>query len=243
MPLTQENAALARFFIEGANKIFANAEALYGEATILANSGAWARALLLHQIALEECAKVDMLGAAVTSLLMNHAVEVKALQRAFARHESKNKTNAYFLPKTEAERLANEEGDFSAASREFKQLQDAFHKESNTYKNAALYVDFGAQFTSPLEVIDEEAFLKVRSRNDDFMAAAHGHVRLLNRWAADLQAAASEAAELLEVLDIESIERGNDDQMNAFLASFDSRMRELLERRLRRGDGDSAQTC
>jgi AbiV family abortive infection protein len=134
MPLTDEAAALAHHLIAGAEKMFANAEALYNEATILANGRAWPRALFLHQIALEECAKVDTLGAAVTSLLMGHEVNIEALRRVFRRHEYKNKANAYFLPTTEAERLARDSGDFDAARQEFKQRQEAFHEESNSDK-------------------------------------------------------------------------------------------------------------
>jgi hypothetical protein len=46
----------------------------------------------------------------------------------------------------------------------------------------------------------------------------------------------------VEVLAIESIERGNEDQMKAFMESFDDRMRELVQSRLGRGAGDDPQT-
>jgi hypothetical protein len=41
----------------GAEKTFQNAETLFLEAKILSSAGALSRALFLHQISLEECAK------------------------------------------------------------------------------------------------------------------------------------------------------------------------------------------
>ena len=232
MPLTDEAAALARDLIAGAEKIFANAEALYNEATILANSKAWPRALFLHQIALEECAKVDTLGAAVTSLLMGHEVNIEALRRAFRRHEYKNKANAYFLPTTDAERLARDSGDFDAARQEFKQLQEAFHEESNTDKNASLYVDFGDTFTSPQDLISEEGFVKVRTRNEEFMSFAFHHVRMLRGWSGDLTRSAVQVTEALSALGITDLDRGHEEQFKSFLDSLDDKMQELVRKRL-----------
>jgi AbiV family abortive infection protein len=232
MPLTDEAAALAHHLITGAEKMFVNAEALFDEATILANSAAWPRALFLHQIALEECAKVDALGAAVTSLLMGHGVNIEALRRAFRRHEYKNKVNAYFLPTTEAERLARDSGDFDAARQEFKQRQESFHEESNSDKNASLYVDFGDTFTSPQELIGEEDFVKVRKRNEEFMSIAFHHVKMLRSWAGDLKHSAEEVAEALSALGITDVEHGNEAQFKPFLDSLDGKIRELASKRL-----------
>jgi AbiV len=47
----------------GAEKILENAVALYREAVLLAEYQAWSRALFLHQISMEECAKVEVVGA------------------------------------------------------------------------------------------------------------------------------------------------------------------------------------
>lgn len=231
MPPSKEHAAIAQRLIDGAKIIFANAEALYTEATILANNQAWARALLLHQISLEECAKVDMLGAAVTSLLMGHDVDVKRLQKSFARHEVKNKANAYFLPMSEGEKVAQTNGDLAGALEEFRRLQAEFHKESNTDKNSALYVDFGDKFISPLDVINEEAFVKVRTRNDDFLSSASLHVRLMDRLAADLDAAAGEVKELLDALGILTIDRKDPKQFRAFFDSYEDKLLEIARKR------------
>ena len=222
MPLNDEAAALAHDLIAGAEKVFANAEALYKEATILANSRAWPRALFLHQIALEECAKVDALGAAITSLLMGQDVNIEALRRAFRLHKYKNKANAYFLPTTEAERLARDSGDLDAAGQEFKKLQEVFHEESNSDKNASLYVDFGDAFTSPQELISEEVFVKVRKRNEEFMSIAFHHVRMLRGWSGDLKRSAEQVAEALSTLGITDLDR--EEQFKSFLDSLDDKM-------------------
>jgi len=232
MPLTDEAAALARRLIEGAEKTFANAEALFVEATILANSKAWPRALFLHQISLEECAKVDSLGAAVTSLLMGHKVDVQALQRAFRRHEYKNKVNAYFLPTTEVEREARERGEFDVAHQDFKERQKAFHEESNNDKNASLYVDFGDSITSPLELIDEDVFVKVRTRNEELMPVAFHHVKMMRSWAADLGRSAEQVSEALDALGITDLNRDDEQGLKSFLDSLGEKMQQLVRQRL-----------
>jgi AbiV family abortive infection protein len=49
-----------RAYSRGAQLIFENAEALYNEAQTLGQSGSFARAAALHQISMEECAKIDL---------------------------------------------------------------------------------------------------------------------------------------------------------------------------------------
>ncbi|MDH3062306.1 AbiV family abortive infection protein [Achromobacter insolitus] len=231
MSLTDEAAALAQDLIVGAEKIFANAEALFSEATILANRQAWPRALLLHQIALEECAKVNELGAAVTSLLMGHEVNVDALRRGFRRHEYKNKANAYFLPPTHVEQLARDSGDFESANQEFKKLQVEFHEQSNKYKNASLYVDFRETFTSPQELINEEAFVEVRKRNEEFMSIAFHLIRMLRDWAGDLKRSAEQVTEAMTALGIIELDRSNEEQFKSFVDSLDDKIQELVQKR------------
>lgn len=238
MQLSDAAITLAHQLITGAEKTFANAEALFSEATLLANSKAWPRALLLHQISLEECAKVDSLGAAVTSLLMGHEVDVEALRRALRRHEYKNKANAYFLPISEVERLARASGNLDDAHQEFRRLQKAFHEESNNDKNASLYVDFGETFTSPLELISEEVFVKVRTRNEEFMSIAFNHIRMLRGWAGDLKRSAEQVTEALSALGIADLEAGNKEQFKSFLDSFGDKMQKLALKRL----GEAQQT-
>lgn len=61
---------LALTLIDGVQRTFQNADALFSEARLLAGVGAVARAYFLHQISLEECGKIEILSAAVTRLLM-----------------------------------------------------------------------------------------------------------------------------------------------------------------------------
>jgi AbiV family abortive infection protein len=78
----------------GAEKTFDNAEKLYFETALLAKADAIARALCL-QISLEECSKVENLGAWIASLLSGLPVDQNKVLAAFGRHSSKNKSNAY----------------------------------------------------------------------------------------------------------------------------------------------------
>src|SRR6185312_16646294 len=80
---------------EGAEKTFANAEQLFLEAELLAKAGVVSRALYLHQISLEECSKIDTLGAWAVSLLSGLEVDQKKVLAALTRHASKNKSNAF----------------------------------------------------------------------------------------------------------------------------------------------------
>lgn len=218
--------------MRGASKTFANAEALFVEATLLANSGAWARALLLHQISLEECAKIEMICAATSALLTGHSVDLKLLKRAFAKHESKNKTNAYFLPPTAIENEARTEGDVAKAVAAFEDLQEAFHKDSNYDKNASLYVDFGDTFTSPLELITEEVFLKVRERNEEFMSGCLLKTTMLARWEKDLDAAVAELEELDEVFGLTTLDRSKPEELTVLHRTLNERLQEFARRRL-----------
>jgi hypothetical protein len=52
--------------LEEPSLIFENAESLYKEAEALRQAGFLARAAFLHQISMEECAKIDMLGGWAT---------------------------------------------------------------------------------------------------------------------------------------------------------------------------------
>src|SRR3977135_1309878 len=105
--------------VRGAKKTFDNAEKLYEEAAILAKAGATARALCLHQISLEECSKIENMGVWATSLLSGLEVDQNKVLAAFRRHSSKNKSNAYMLEGSQAEKDAKARGDWGAAREEF----------------------------------------------------------------------------------------------------------------------------
>lgn len=98
--------ASLKALITGAEKMFDNAERLFFEAELLTKAGGIARPLFLHQISLEECSKINTLGAWAVSLLLGRDVNQKKALGAFGRYEAKNKHNAYMLDQGEAEKEA-----------------------------------------------------------------------------------------------------------------------------------------
>lgn len=186
MPVADElpkiDRALLSTLVQGAEKTFDNAEKLYFEADLLAKAGATARALCLHQISLEECSKVENLGAWIASLLSGIAVDQGKVLAAFRRHSSKNKSNAYMLEGSDAEKEAKARGDWEAARGEFKKLQNEFHEQSNDAKNASLYVDWeDGKFVSPSEKITKEMVAQISERNETFLGYAQNSLNMMKR--------------------------------------------------------------
>lgn len=187
MTETPKGAAKASIEVlaAGAAKTFENAEQLFFEAELLAKAGAVSRALFLHQISLEECSKIETLGAWAVSLLVGFEVDQKKVLAALARHASKNKSNAYMLEGSEAEKDAKSRGDFKAAMEAFKKTQAEFHEASNTAKNASLYVDWvDGAFVPPAERITQEMLSEITARNAEFLGYAHNGMKMLQRLAA-----------------------------------------------------------
>ncbi|MGF6648996.1 AbiV family abortive infection protein [Paraburkholderia sp. GAS82] len=231
MPLGPDAKELAQTLIDGLEKTFQNADELYDEAVHLAGTGAVARALLLHQISLEECGKADMLCVSVFSLLGGEKIDMKRLTRAFSRHEAKNKADAYFLSKSASEVEAEQSNDTAAAHGAFKELQNRFHQESNDLKNASLYVDFDGKFISPRDVINGEHLADIRQRNAEFMAMAHHKVSVLTRWKTDLDAAADEVAQMSMTLGIDALDRNDPKTLKNFMDSLPAKLVELARQR------------
>ncbi|WP_338156243.1 AbiV family abortive infection protein [Bradyrhizobium elkanii] len=175
-----ENEASLDVLLQGAEKTFTNAEQLFFEAELLAKAGAVARALCLHQISLEECSKVNNLGAWAVSLVLCLEVDQKQVLAAFARHSSKNKYNAYMLEPSEEEREARARGDWKASIEAFRKTQDQFHDKSNRNKNASFYVDWvGTEFVAPSERITAEMLHEITERNAEFLGYAHNGLKML----------------------------------------------------------------
>lgn len=181
-----KNIQRLRCYVEGADLIFQNAVALYNEAQLLGKSGHFARATVLHQISMEECSKIDSLGAAVISLLNGHGVDEDRLAKAFRNHKAKNYANSYFAVATEEELAARGRGDWKAASKAFKQFQSKFHSEVNTIKNAGLYVDFqNGQFTAPADEVNETVTVDFQSANAFYLNHSHNFLRLMGKIVSD----------------------------------------------------------
>lgn len=170
----------------GVSKAFENAQELFCEAVLLCSHGALSRALFLHQISMEECGKIEILGATAVSLLAGYDTNLKKVMSTIAKHQAKNHANAYLLPMTEEEKDASRSGDWKRALDAFKQHQSSFHLHSNTAKNASLYVDVSnSRFVSPKEVITQEMVAEYAERNRHFLALSETKVRMLARWLTD----------------------------------------------------------
>lgn len=181
MRATTEQASLKALF-SGAEKMLENAERLFVEAEALAKAGGIARPLFLHQISLEECSKINTLGAWAVGLLVGLDVDQREVLVAFGRHEAKNKHNAYMLEQGDAEREAIARGDWKAALEAFKQTQDEFHRASNQAKNGALYVDWAdGEFVSPCERITSTMLAEIKDRNAAFLAYASHDIKIFQR--------------------------------------------------------------
>ncbi|MEN5214847.1 AbiV family abortive infection protein [Pseudomonas pudica] len=200
MIINSEQEKLALLLIDGALSVFDNAAQLYAEASILATAGAFPRAYLLHQISLEECGKIEILGAAIISCLCGVEVNTKSLAKVFRRHEAKNKINAYFLPRSEEELAAEEMDDLAGSSKAFKAIQQEFHDESNRLKNASLYVDFDEVFSAPKDVITQADYEKIRAQNGEFMALTDVKIKMLARWRKDIAQAAADVNKMQGLL-------------------------------------------
>ncbi|WP_348645883.1 AbiV family abortive infection protein [Rhizobium leguminosarum] len=185
--------------VRGAEKTFDNAENLFFEAELLAKAGAVARALCLHQISLEECSKVNILGAWGMSVCMGLEVDQKKVLAAFGRHASKNKSNAYMLEASETEKDAKRRGDLQGTIEAFKKSQAEFHETSNQAKNASLYVDWGdGEFVAPSERITEAMRAEIKERNAQFLGFAHNSVNMLKRLAASPEEMRGKASGFVE---------------------------------------------
>lgn len=180
---SRERKDLLSELARGAKKTFENAEQLFQEASLLRDKGALSRALFLHQISMEECAKVELLGTWATSLLMGVDVDVTKLSAKLASHKAKNYTNAYMLTPAEEETEARVRGDRKGSLKAFDKLQAGFHLESNTAKNASLYVDFkDGKFVAPGERITEVMVSAIAEKNSDFLGLMYPKVNMLLGW-------------------------------------------------------------
>jgi AbiV family abortive infection protein len=144
------------------------------------------RALFIHQISLEECAKIEIIGAWATNIFLGGKVNILKMTNAFRSHEVKNYTNAYFAKLTSEELEARRRGDTKAAVEAFERFQEKFHEESNSAKNASLYVDFkDGRFSAPCEVITDEMVVGIAAVNVYFLELTGPKVRMLERMVKD----------------------------------------------------------
>lgn len=216
----------------GARLIFENAEALFKEATTLAAAGATSRGLFLHQISLEECAKIDLIGPWATCLLAGIPTTDNNWLAAMRQHAIKNLTNAYMLEGSAEEQDAKQRGDWDVARAAFEKLQSEFHAKSNAAKNASLYVDFAdGKFVSPVDRISTEMLTETAARNEMFLGLVYPKVEVLSIWAQDPDDASDRAAAMFELLNTTN-DGGFEDRM----AAVNRLMDELLTEARKKGE-------
>lgn len=211
--------------VRGAEKTFDNAEQLFREAELLARAGAVARALCLHQISLEECSKVDSLGAWAVSQLLGFEVDHKKVLAALGRHAAKNKSNAYMLEVSKAEEDARSRADWSAASEAFKQTQEEFHISSNRAKNASLYVDWvDGAFVAPSDRVTTAMLAEITERNAEFLGYALNGLKMLRR----LEAAPDDVRGLLSGF-VKQVEKLREEKPDNLMDALDALLSGFFE--------------
>lgn len=184
--LSDNAKAVLAEITKGTLAAFDNAERLYFEATVLAAAKAYSRALFLHQISMEELAKVEALGALASGLLMGTKVDLAVSTKQFTHHKAKNYINAYMLPHSEIEKAAIKAGDVDASIKAFKATQAAFHKESNDAKNAALYVDLvDGAFVAPAERVTKSMVTRMAKQNEEFLGLMAPKRDMMVKWNKD----------------------------------------------------------
>lgn len=182
-PESNRNNHLIRVLASGAKKVFENAEQLFKEASLLRSHGALSRALFLHQISMEECAKVESLGASAVGMLTGQDIDIQKVWVKLMSHKVKNYINAYMLTPTEQEKDARQRGDLKGSIEAFEKLQVDFHQESNTSKNASLYVDFKDRtFAAPTEIITETMVSALAEKNFEYLANTYPKVKMIMSW-------------------------------------------------------------
>jgi AbiV family abortive infection protein len=234
--VTQTEKLLLQEILRGAQLAFENAEKLYQEAELLGTNGAFARALTLHQVSMEECSKVNMLGTAAMSLLLGHPVDLNKLATKFRQHKIKNYNNAYISVTTDAEREARKSGDPERAIEIFKAQQATLHQWLNSNKNTSLYVDYlDDKFVSPTERITEELAVQFQGLNAVFLRYGSSNLEVLSKMMNDPDAAVMQAKDFLGRLEkLKMIDAGELDEkfqqlVSEWLDEKVSKAREVAE--------------
>jgi AbiV family abortive infection protein len=156
--------------LSGAECIYKNAQHLYEEAVILSEHGRNERSLFLHQISLEECAKIDMIGPLATTILISGKFDLKKFEKSFKKHESKNHINAYTCPASAEESNARESENWEKSRQAFKNFQKEYHRDMNNQKNNSLYVNFAdGTFISPQDIIRPSDLENISAQNKYYL--------------------------------------------------------------------------
>ena len=229
MTSTNDNDLLISELANGAAISLENAEELFREAEILYKHKSICRAYFLHQISLEECGKIELIGRYATAHLMDFPVNLKKMKSQISNHKAKNTANAYMLPRSEEEEKAINEQNWKEAISEFNKQKIDFHQQSNSRKNASLYADFvNEKFLSPKEQISEEMVIEISKMNSEYISLIAFKVQMLSKWVKDL----SKTKEYLQYfikLKKESKIENPDDPFKAMEDTMEKMLEELKE--------------
>jgi AbiV family abortive infection protein len=171
--------------VRGAEATCANAEELFLEAVMLREAGHLSRACFLHQISMEECGKVEMLGWWIVGALAGLRQDTQKLLQELRGHKAKNLANAYLLEPTKEEKHARERKDWEGYKSASARAARDFHKKSNWAKNAALYVDIDIRdgnVTTPRDSITVEMVAEIAKLNESYLRDTQRNVRMLLEW-------------------------------------------------------------
>src|SRR5215831_14962151 len=171
--------------VRGAEATCANAEELFREAVMLKAAGRLSRACFLHQISMEECGKVEILGWRICGALAGLKQDTQKLLQELVRHKAKNLANAYLLEPTEEEKNMRERKDWEGYKSASARAARDFHEKSNWAKNAALYVDIDIRdgnVTTPRDSITAEMVAKIAKLNESYLRDTQRNVRMLLEW-------------------------------------------------------------
>lgn len=219
--MKKDDRKLLTELARAAEAAFSNAEDLFNEAAILREAGCISRALFLHQISMEECGKVELVGGWAAGVLMGEARDFKDLRKALSSHQAKNTTNAYMLAPDEAERKAEESADWKAKMVAFNNAKREFHKRSNDAKNAALYVDIDeGSIATPKESITEQMIAEIAQQNEDYLGHMYHKTKMLLKWEKDPTEARSLSKKIKEQMEKIKAEK-SDDPLKAFMLLID----------------------
>jgi AbiV family abortive infection protein len=222
--LSDKDKRLLAELVRGAEVCFANAEQVFQEASLLREHKHFSRSLFLYQMAMEECAKVDMIGEAATGLTLGRPVDLEALEKDFRDHKAKNFSNAYMSKASEAELAARRANDSKAARDAFANSQREIHGFLNRAKNASMYVDLkDGKFVSPDAVVTEDEASLIAGLSHYFMTVTYPRLRPLRRMLEEPQLHAELMAGFGEAI-VTGLNTGSIEDMDAAIHSYIAEM-------------------
>ena len=205
--MNDEKMALLRELYRGAQLTQKNATALHDEAIILSENGRNERAIFLHQISLEECAKFEMIGHLATAVLAGLPYDLKEFEKKIRSHKLKNHTNAYAFPASSEEMEARLEKRYPDSIEIFKAFRERYHQHRNDQKNNSLYVNFlDTKYFEPADFITKDSVKNLREQNSHLLKDQESMMRVLERMTQSSDSYSSILSEFIEF----SMERANE---------------------------------